>query len=117
MAIFGPPNVEKLLAKRDIPKLIKALGYKEVSVRKSAAQALGEIGDARAIEPLLTALKDEDFTASLSAADALGKIGTPAVEALVNVLGDERIRYAEAALALGKIGAPAVGPLSGRIEG
>jgi hypothetical protein len=33
MTLFGPPKVEKLLAKRDVDGLCKALGYKDASVR------------------------------------------------------------------------------------
>jgi len=29
MPLFGPPNVEKLKAKRDVKGLIKALGYQK----------------------------------------------------------------------------------------
>ena len=109
MPLFGPPNVEKLKEKRDVPKLIKALGYKEATVRESAAQALGEIGDSRAVEPLSSALNDEDLVVAMAARDALIKIGAPAVEPLLGVLkeGDKEARK-RAAAALGKIGAPAV---------
>ncbi len=54
MPLFGPPNVAKLEAKRDAPGLIKALGsQKDGPVRKAAAGALGQIGDARPVEPLI----------------------------------------------------------------
>ena len=32
MPLFGPPNVEKLKAKRDAPGLIKALVYQKLSL-------------------------------------------------------------------------------------
>lgn len=80
--LFGPPNVEKLKAKRDIQGLIKALSYKKdsgeienVSVRAAAAQALGEIGDVRAVEPLLAALQDKYSLVLQTVAKALGQIG------------------------------------------
>ena len=109
MPLFGPPNVDKLLAKRDVDKLIKALGYKDASVRKSAAEALGSIGDARAVEPLSSVLSDEDLMVAAAARDALIMIGAPAVEPVLGVLkeGDEEARK-RAAAALSKIGAPAV---------
>ena len=81
MPLFGPPNVDKLLAKRDVNKLIKALGYKDASVRKSAAQALGSLHDVRAVEPLSAALKDGDKHVRGWSADALGKIGDARAEA------------------------------------
>lgn len=57
--LFGPPDVQKLKANRDIDGLIKALDYeKDLSVRSAAADALGKTGDAPAVEPLITVLKD-----------------------------------------------------------
>ena len=53
MPIFGSPNIEKLLAKRDVKGLIDALDYKDASVRKAAITALAEIGDVRMVESLL----------------------------------------------------------------
>jgi HEAT repeat protein len=61
MGLFGPPDVEKMKAKKDDNGLIRALRYqKGFQVRVSAA-ALGEIGDHRAIEPLIATLKDEEY--------------------------------------------------------
>jgi len=51
MGLFEP-NVEKLEKKKNVKGLIKALRHEDVHVRWSAAEALGEIGDARAVEPL-----------------------------------------------------------------
>ena len=49
MGLFGPPNVAKLAAKRDVLGLIRALGYqKDVPIRCAAAEALGMIGDGHA---------------------------------------------------------------------
>ena len=60
MSLFGPPDVDKLKAKGDIKGLIKALGYqRDWQVRVSAARALGEIGDARAVEALIGALGEQ----------------------------------------------------------
>ena len=41
--------------------LVAALKDKDKYVRKAAAEALGQIGDTRAVEPLIDALKDSDF--------------------------------------------------------
>ncbi|MBL7182901.1 MAG: HEAT repeat domain-containing protein [Anaerolineae bacterium] len=42
--LFGPPDVEKLMAEADVKGLIKALSYqKDPSVRKRAAEALGKL--------------------------------------------------------------------------
>jgi HEAT repeat protein len=90
MPLFGPPNVEKLIAKRDVDKLIKALRYRDASVRMSAAEALGKIGDPRAVEPLCAALKDKDQGVRGWSAEALGKIGDArAEEPLLVALKDE----------------------------
>jgi hypothetical protein len=114
MALFGPPNVEKMKAKRDVEGLIKALGYqKDGSVRMLAAGALGQMRDPRAVQPLIAALKDSDRHVPETAAEALVKIGTPAVEPLIVALkdSDSNVRRL-AAGALGQIGdARAVEPL------
>jgi HEAT repeat protein len=119
MALFGllgPPNIEKLEAKRDVQGLIKALGYRKSSaIRKAAARALGQIKDTRAVEPLIGALKDEDRDVQEAAVDVLGQIGdTRAVEPLIAALkdGNWEVVLLAAARALGKIGdARAVEPL------
>jgi len=116
MSIFGPPNIEELKQKRDVKGLIRALGYvKDAKVRGGAAEALGELKDARAVEPLIGALKDRYTDVRKAAAEALGKIGAPAVELLIAALKDKRMdRYVHeaAAEALGKSGdARAIEPL------
>ena len=107
MFLFGPPNVEKMKARRDVNGLIKALGYKKDEyVRWYTARALGEIKDPRAVEPLIAALGDERSDVRQAAAEALGKIKDPrAVEPLIAALGDERSDMRQAAAkALGAIG-------------
>ncbi len=71
-----------------------------------AVGALGEIGDARAVDALIECLKDENARVRKDAAEALGKIqdgrGTMP---LVTCLNDESIEvHPEAAKALGRIG-------------
>ena len=62
-------------AKKDVKGLIKALKYKkDVFVRREAAEVLGKIGDARAVEPLTKALKDKDWNVQEAAKEALDKI-------------------------------------------
>jgi HEAT repeat protein len=114
--LFGPPdskkleaNIEKLKAKRDVKGLIKALSYQKdykVSVHKWAVEALGEIGDARAVEPLIVVLKDDQFDEGRLASDALCKIGAPAVEPLIAALKDGKSYFVfrNAAESLGCIG-------------
>jgi HEAT repeat protein len=82
--------------------------------RNRAAEALGQIGGARAVEALIKALGDNDLGVRWDAADALGEIGdVRAVEPLIETLRDEDTHVrASAAVALGEIGdARAVEPL------
>jgi len=55
MPIFGgPPNIEKLKAKRNIRDLIKALSYtSDRDVQSAASAALAEIGQTEPIEGLI----------------------------------------------------------------
>jgi HEAT repeat protein len=79
MPLFGPPDVHKLRAKRDVPGLIDALGYKKdskeaIDARYYAAEALGLLGDHRAVEPLLGVLWDKSLDVRYVAAEALGRL-------------------------------------------
>ncbi len=71
MPIFGPPDVDKLKAKRDIAGLIKALSFKQAHIREAAARALGDIGASQAWSALYAASKDNDVLVRQSAASAL----------------------------------------------
>jgi HEAT repeat protein len=65
--------------KKNARGLIKALRYKKDGpVGVTAAQALGEIGDSRAVKPSRRALNDANFSVRLTAAYALKKICPPA---------------------------------------
>jgi len=76
--------------KKDVKGLIKALKYKDNTIREWAVVALCEIKDARAVEPLIEALKDEDSNVRWRAAEALKDIGDArAVEPLKQALKDE----------------------------
>jgi len=105
--LFGT-DVKKLKASRNVQGLIFALQHKDPTVQYDAAEALGEIGDDRAVEPLLAALKnDETGGVRWKAAEALSKLGTPAVAGLTSALqhDDDDVRW-KAAIALGEIGDP-----------
>ena len=70
--LFGPPNVSKLIAKRNIHGLIKALRYrKDSDIRSRAAIGLGELRAAQAVDPLCTALSDREWHVRETAARAL----------------------------------------------
>ena len=83
-------------------------GDAEALIRCFAAEALGNIGDIQAVEPLIEALEDEKDTDEFravwgmgtrsSAAEALGKIGDArAVEPLIKALEDDNWQVRDAA--------------------
>jgi hypothetical protein len=105
MPLLGPPNVDRLKKRCDVEGLIQALGHKDGNVRRAAADALGEIGDAEAIPVLIQAMGDVAGVRE-AAVTALGKCGdAQVVEPLIQTLDDEHpwIRVA-AVNALGVIG-------------
>lgn len=89
MPLFGPPNIEKMQAKRDVNGLIKALSHKDDDIKCDAAKALGEIGDPVAVVPLLTLFRatsrplfrtDIDvWTEIVVALGNIGDVGNPLV--------------------------------------
>jgi len=58
-----------------IPSVQKALGHREMRVRREAVQALGSIGGAKAFHLLIKALQDVDVRIRCAAALNLGKVG------------------------------------------
>jgi HEAT repeat protein len=105
-----------------VPALIEALRVPSAAARRLAAGALGELRDARAVEPLITMLQtDDDYAARIAAATALGQLkDSRAVWVLVGTLklrdettperqaAVEQLRQA-ATLAMRKIGDPLTG--------
>ncbi len=64
--------------------------YEDWLDRKAAAKSLGQIGDARAVEPLIKTLGDKDWKVRVVAAKSLSEIGdVRAVEPLIKVLGNK----------------------------
>lgn len=87
MSFILPPDIQNLKGNRDIPGLIKALRYPfKSAVRAQAAQALGELGDPRAIPALVEALKDEREEVAKVAAQALAAYGEPAIDPLIGLV-------------------------------
>lgn len=89
--------------------LIAQLTAEDLEVRRSAAVALGRIGDPNATAPLTNALSDESL--SIDAANALGQIGDPrALDGLLNLLGSSDTSVRQAAVsALNSLAVPAMG--------
>jgi HEAT repeat protein len=70
-----------------------------------AAEAVGQLGDRRAVKPLIIALRDQDVNIREAAVEALVELGEPAVPQLTAALRDERRNVHQAASkALEKIG-------------
>ena len=106
------PALRQLVAiGRDaVEPLIAALGNgQEQRTRAFAAEALGKIGDRRAVGPLMAALKDRELWVRGLAAEALGRLGeAKAVEPLIAMLKTDPSGHAakQAAIALGAIKDP-----------
>lgn len=89
---------------------------KSPGVRRAVAEALGKLGDPRAVPALIEVLKHDNKKVRRAAAEALGIIGSrEAVPALIQALGINRgwrdAGVPEAAAeALGKLGAPEAVP-------
>jgi len=113
MGLFGP-NIKKMEAKRDIEGLVKALKNRDEDVRRLAAAALGNIGDARAVEYLIEALRNEEWSTQNTVANSLEKIGEPSVGPIIEALKDDNEDARGLfALVLGRIGgAQAIIPLA-----
>ncbi|HEY0726593.1 MAG TPA: HEAT repeat domain-containing protein, partial [Pyrinomonadaceae bacterium] len=88
--------------------LIAQLTAEDLEVRRSAAVALGRIGDPIATAPLTNALSDESL--SIDAANALGQIGDPrALDGLLKLIGNSDASVRQAAVsALNSLAVPAL---------
>jgi len=71
---IDPSWMKSETARAAVPNLIAALKDENVSVRRAAVLALGEIRDPRALEPLLVAFKHEDWNVREAIMEALNKI-------------------------------------------
>jgi HEAT repeat protein len=100
------------LGPRAVGVLEKGSRDSDSRVRLPSLRALGVIGDPRAIPTLLEALLERHSTVSDEGAEALAGIGSPAVKALLRVLGgrDERAR-AKAMGALARFDEPGALPI------
>ena len=79
---------------KDITDLIQELGHKDSSVRRSAAETLGIIGDEKAVDSLIAVLKDKNRFVRQEAIAALGKIGgARLVEPLTHALKEDEDEF------------------------
>lgn len=80
----------KLKSTEAVQTLIRALEYKDRSIRIASAVALGEIGASEAIPAFIKALKDdEDMVVRNASKEALIKIGSASTPRLIELLGEE----------------------------
>ena len=94
--------------------LVEALGDTDVSVRASAARALGWRDNLAGVEPLVSVLGDDDWRVVDAAVEGLGEVGVGAIPSLVAVLAEPdreaTVQY-QVARALAATGRPAVSAL------
>ncbi len=78
MPIFGPPDISKLKARRDVKGLLAALSYKkDAEIRRQAAIALAELletmppdSKSALTQPLVAALDDSDYPVTVAVVQA-----------------------------------------------
>lgn len=108
---FFKPDIQKMLKTKQVWHLIKALQHPDFEIRYQAVEALGELRDNNAVEPLIALLRYDkgqyrDWEIRAAAALSLGKLGdTQAIEPMRRVFQQDvsRVR-ACAAWALGALG-------------
>ena len=91
--LFGQrASVERLRSSRDVSGLLRALRGRDWERQVEAAEALGELGDSAAVEPLVRLLQQPDAGRSVHCAvvAALAKLGDPrAIAPVVRTLGTD----------------------------
>jgi len=119
--------VEGMRASKNVRGLVNVIQmWTKPELQVAALKALGDIGDASAIQPITKELRDwrNEKIVLLSALDALAKIGPPSVKPLIEVMSREpahdrytsEMLFENAAKALARIGEPAVEPLINALE-
>ena len=103
----------QLIGEPVVNPLTQALKHNHPFIRRGAVQALGIMGESRAVPNLIDALKDADPWVRHEAAVALGRVGDPhAVAPLIESLNDplEHVRMAAMAT-LCSLGQASISPL------
>ncbi len=107
-------DLGKLGAQESVPEIVEHL-QEDVNtyVRSACAEALGRIGDARAIFPLMDALRDPCSFVRRAAAIGLGQMQAKEAQgALLRTLEDSNFYVRRAAInAVGKLGLPDLGSM------
>src|SRR5262245_66175589 len=87
------PSPQGAQEKADLAKLAAQLKDKDASVRRSAAEALGQVNDQASVDLLISALGDDNQDVRSAAALALGQTGSAkGVEPLARMLQSQRLR-------------------------
>ena len=103
----------KLKAAEAVEPLIRALAQGDGYYKAYVGEALGRIGDPRAIQPLIALFRGESGAWGCThsfASGALARLGAPAVGPLIEALKEENTEI-DASGALQEIGEPALEPL------
>ena len=110
MPSITSPNVDKLKSNADVEGLLGIIMHQEDDqLRRDAIAALGELGDAPAVDALISVVRDCKASERITATYALGNAGETAIAPLIELLGERKIPLWNAALrALEIIGKPAV---------
>ncbi|MCL4507230.1 MAG: HEAT repeat domain-containing protein [Chloroflexi bacterium] len=99
VASLGAGVVEQLIP------LCAATKKRPLNLRINAIRALGQIGDARAVDPLIGLLQDAEKLIRIEAATALGQLHDPrAIRPLIEILGTDYALSSAAARSLGRLG-------------
>lgn len=111
MPLFGPPNIQKLIDKRDLKKLAAALADGDSGTRDQAAQGLIQIGDPEAVPYVVDVIRaHQDQPVIDAGVRVLREMSDRAVEILAAgmVAGrlEERAAFAGLLGHLGLIGLP-----------
>lgn len=110
---IAPNWAQSAAAREAVPAVIETLKGEDERLRRTSATVLGQVGGARALDPLLTALADTNSSVQEAAASALGEVGDPrALAPLIAALhrGDTKARNAISA-AIVRIGNTIIQPL------
>lgn len=102
------PDIEALLARRDVRRLCRLLTNGDAALRRRAAQALASLAEPASVPSLAAALNDQDAFVRAFAIDALAAIAdAPALHTLISAaFSTDRQRSEQAAQALARTRLP-----------